>query len=262
MRSRSAVAIASEQRRAPRRPSRPDRGRTRSPRARRAPPRSRSAGPRRDRGRRRPGRTGGSRAPAARDDRAFRCGPGPPSDRRPRGLAAPEIGERHAIAEVDVPRVAREQRPRVRIDLGDDGRARSRFARRPGPTRRTRSPTDARDLPDRFSIVSREIFTGSSAARTGASSRTMPWERVLEAAVALTMPGDVGRRVLPDGQRRRAPQRRRSPRRGRRSSRPGGSLTGSLDHGVSWFSRLLTRPRVAGPGLGDLEAEARDSRRR
>ena len=30
--------------------------------------------------------------------------------------------------------------------------------------------------------------------------------RVLEAAVALTMPGDVGRRVLPDGQRGRAPQ--------------------------------------------------------
>ena len=40
----------------------------------------------------------------------------------PRGLASAQIGERDAVAEVDVPDVARQHRPRVPIDLGDDER--------------------------------------------------------------------------------------------------------------------------------------------
>ena len=56
-------------------------------------------------------------------------------------------------------------------------------------------------------------------------------------------PDRAGRRRAtrpPGWAARSGPRARRSLRRGRRWSRPGGSVTGSLDQGVSWFSRLLS----------------------
>ena len=56
---------------------------------------------------------------------------------------------------------------------------------------------------------------------------------VLEAAVTLAVAGDIGPGLLPDWQYRWAPQFAAIVS-------PGESLTGSFDHGVSWFSRLLS----------------------
>ena len=171
----------------------------------------------------------------------------------PCGLATPEIGERHVIAEVDVPRVAREQRTRVRIDLGDDeGRGRaSRDAQDPFDVRGHRqTPGLAGSVLDPqprdfHRIVHRHELEETQEDAMG---------RVLEATVALTMPGDVGRRVLPDGQRRWAPQVT-----GLFVPDIDG-LTGRVADGIVGPRRQLilpavARPGVAGPALGDLEAE-------
>ena len=112
-----------------------------------------------------------------------------------------------------------------------------------------------RGLPDRFSSVSREIFTGSSERHELQEVEGDAVGGVLEAAVALPVPGDVRSRRPRGSAARSVPRARRSPRRARRASRPAGRSTGSLDQGVSWFSRLLHRPRVPGAGLRDLEPE-------
>ena len=140
---------------------------------------------------------------------------------RPRGLAAAEIGERDAAREVGVPGVAGEERPGGGVDLGDDGR-RVRAARgaqhpldvggdREAP--RLAGPVLDRQPRDLDRILGRDEL--QELQRDAARG-------VLEAAVALPVPGDVGGRVLPDRQKRGPPQLRRSPRRGRRTPRPAG----------------------------------------
>ena len=89
------------------------------------------------------------------------------------------------------------------VDLGDET-GRWRCARRPAPTRRRRSPRDAaagRTVLDR---QPRDL-DGSSSGTNWSSSSAMPSCDVLEAAVALAVPGDVGR-LLRGSAARRAPQ--------------------------------------------------------
>ena len=124
-----------------------------------------------------------------------RSDPGPPSGRRSRGLA-PRIGKRHVIAEVDVPRVAREQRP-----VSDRPRdVPGAVALHAGPTFHVRVTDNAGTC--RTVSISQRSSPGRSPARTGTGSgRSMG--RVLRSGCSLTMPGDVGR-ASPDGQRSRA----------------------------------------------------------
>ena len=83
----------------------------------------------------------------------------------------------------------------------------------------------------------------------------MPWDGVLEAAVALPVPGDVGRRVLADRAARSGPRARRSPRRGRRASRPAGRRRDRWTT-ASAGSRGCCPTTCSRPRLRDLEAEA------
>ena len=80
-----------------------------------------------------------------------------------------------------------------------------------GPARVAQHPlgvgvTDSRRArPDRFSIVSTDTLTGSSPGRT-ARARGRCRVDVLEAAISRGLPGDVGRSLAADRQRRRSPQ--------------------------------------------------------
>ena len=215
--SRSAVAVARDQRarlvgrRAP-----APRKNTTSAR----PPRRQLdhglQGARTDRARRRPGPTSGLRAPGAAGWSSVPF--------RPRNSVRSPV---HAVCDPRGRRTRRDRRSRRSTGCARTARPCPRSisvtmtgavalrddAQHPFDVRGHRQPpglgrTGSRSSGGRSS-------PGRPPARTGAAQDDAVG-RVLEAAVALTVPGDVGRRVLPDGQRGRAPQRRRSPRPGRR----------------------------------------------
>ncbi len=130
--------------------------------------------------------------------------------------------------------------PVAGVDLGDDERRRggARRAEHPldvGGHRQPARPAAAvaeRQARDLDGVVERHELqqVERDAVRL-----------VLEAAVALAVAGHVGMRpVVADRQRGRAPQLAGVLVAEDRAPRPGGSLTGSFDQGVSWFSRLLS----------------------
>ena len=124
-------------------------------------------------------------------------------------------------AKLLVPGVAREAARR------SPDRARSRRTARcalradRAPTRRRRSPRACACGAERFSIDSREILTGSSAATNYEQLERDSVELVLEAAVALAVADDVGP-VVRGSAAASGPRSRRSPRRARRRPRPAG----------------------------------------
>ena len=134
-------------------------------------------------------------------------------------LAPAEVGERDAVAEVAVPGVPRQQRPRIRVDLGDDERGGrpSRDAQHPLDVRGHReAPGGGGAVLDRQPGDLHGVLEGHELEQIEGDAVG----HVLEPAVALTMPGDVGRGVLPDRERGRGPRARPCPRRERRAPRP------------------------------------------
>ena len=109
---------------------------------------------------------------------------------------------------------------------------RAPIRRKPVTDRRRRRPETLRDRQPRdlHRIVARHELDELERDAVGG---------VLEAAVAAAVAGDVGRSTGCGSARPSAPTARRVPRRGCRSPRRTGSITGSFDHGVIWFSRLL-----------------------
>ena len=95
-----------------------------------------------------------------------------------------------------------------------------------------------RGRPDWFATVSTDSFTGASGWTNWTRSSWMPlwkcWKRLYPAPWRATYV-DSGRRIGC------AVGLQTSPLSSSRtySASTGGSLTGSFDHGVSWFSRLL-----------------------
>src|SRR5438067_2329762 len=169
-------------------------------------------------------------------------------------LASSEVGERHAIREVDVPWVARQEGARVIVERGDDegcggatrdaedplGICRDGETARAGGSVLDPQPRDLHRVVPRHELqeVERDAVRG-----------------MLEAAVALPMPHDVGPGLLADREQRRSPQRaallipdvQRLPRGiPDRIVGPGGEL----------ILAAVARPRVPGARFGDLEPEA------
>ena len=183
----------------------------------------------------------------------------------PRRLPAAEVGEGDARAELASPRVAREHRAGLGIDLGDDERRR-------GAPRHAEHPLDAggHRQPSRPSGRVRQRET-RDLDRIVERHQLQELERdavrdVLEARVALPVPDDVRRGLLADRQRRRPPQLARLlvPDVDRLPRRVADRIVGP---GRELVLAAVDRPRVPGPALGDLEAEARirdhvDPRRR
>ena len=124
----------------------------------------------------------------------------------PCGLVTAEVREGDAIAELRIPGVLGEERPRGQVDLGDDERRAhvAREAEHPldvcghGETAGLAGPVLDREPRDLHRVLDRHELqeVEGDAVR-----------RMLESAVALTMPNDVGRGVLPDRKRGRTPER-------------------------------------------------------
>ena len=156
----------------------------------------------------------------------------------PAGLSAAQIGEGDARSEARIPAVAGEHRAGGGVDFGRNkrqGRG-TRRAENPfdigcnaEPTRPARAigQHEARNL-DR--IVDRHVLQ---------QIRCNLMRDMFEAGVSAAVAGDISRGRVANRQRRRSPevacvivsQVERFA---------GRSLTGSFDHGVIWFSRLLT----------------------
>ena len=155
----------------------------------------------------------------------------------PRRLPPAHVQEGDASAELGIPWVRRQHRLRRRFGFGDDPRA---LAPREVPsTHSAYAVSDRRrGRPDRFATVSTDSFTGSVRLDELDQIELDAAVEVLEAAVPGPMARDVRRFRASNRLRGRAPD---SPLSSSRtySASPGGSLTGSFDHGVSWFSRLL-----------------------
>ncbi len=139
-----------------------------------------------------------------------RCSQGPVATeklhavRSPRGLVPPQIGKRHAAAELTAEDIACELSPRHRVNLGDD-------------VWRTLAPENAEDPlnirrhgePPRpvRTILDREAgnLDGVLKRHERQEGQGDPMGSVLKLAVALAMPGDIGPALLPDRQRRGSP---------------------------------------------------------
>ena len=94
---------------------------------------------------------------------------------RPRRLATAEVGEGHAIAEVRAPGVAGEQGPRVAASMSVTTNGAAALREAPSTHSAYAVTESRRARPDRFSMVSREIFTGSSRGTNWRRRRAMPW---------------------------------------------------------------------------------------
>ncbi len=166
-----------------------------------------------------------------------------------------QVGERDPVCELPVPRVAREQRSGDGVELGDHVGRRSapRDSEHPlGIGRHREAPLAARLILE----VRRESLMES---RTGTSCRSVEGDAVrgvLEAAVALAVPDDVGPGLLANRQERRPPDE-------------AGVLVAHVERlargvadGIVRPGRELVLAAVDGPGgararLRDLEAELR-----
>ena len=157
---------------------------------------------------------------------------------RPRRLPPAEVEEGDPAAELGVPWVAHEERPGLRVECRDDPRG-------AGPARGAQRPLGIgghRQAPASARIGSRSSAPRSSAGRR--AGRTGRGRARCRRAGARTgcSPARDGRRTSTPRSGSAGPSdptARRCRRPGRRSPRSTGSLTGSLDHGVSWFSRLF-----------------------
>ena len=173
---------------------------------------------------------------------------------RPRRLRAAEIGKAYAAAKIDVPGVAREHRSRGGVDAGDDeGRGiAARHAEHPFDIGGNGEPAGAPRLVDHRETTHLDrVLEGNELQELEGDAVG----DVLESAVALSMPDDVGLPGLTNRKRGGAPEIARlliadvdrlARRIADRIVRPGGELV----------LTAVERPRVSRARLGDLEAEA------
>ena len=156
----------------------------------------------------------------------------------PRRLPPAHVEEGDASAELGVPWVRRQHRLGLRFGFGDDPRC-------AGATRRSEHPLGVggdRQAPRSPGSVlhgeHRQLHRRRPAGRTG---RDRAGCRCGSARSGCIRPRGERRRSIPriESVARSDSRVRRCRRRARTAPRTGGSLTGSFDHGVSWFSRLL-----------------------